>query len=70
LNFEATFIAHLGAIAAFLSSPAIMPSDTGETNDELSNDYVAEVLTKEARDSSVKYSAQGLGAYLPRRYDT
>ncbi|KAF4230929.1 hypothetical protein CNMCM8980_007863 [Aspergillus fumigatiaffinis] len=44
-----------------------MPSDTGETNDELSNDYVAEVLAKEARDSSVKYSAQGLGAYLPRR---
>ncbi|GAQ04740.1 hypothetical protein ALT_2061 [Aspergillus lentulus] len=44
-----------------------MPSNTGETNDELSNDYVAEVLAKEARDSSMKYSAQGLGAYLPRR---
>ncbi|KAF7156437.1 hypothetical protein CNMCM5623_010107 [Aspergillus felis] len=43
-----------------------MPSNTGETNDELSNDYVAQVLAKEARDSSMKYSAQGLGAYLPR----
>ncbi|KAK9563586.1 hypothetical protein V6Z77_003942 [Aspergillus fumigatus] len=44
-----------------------MPSNTGEMNDELSNDYVAEVLAKEARDSSMKYSAQGMGAYLPRR---
>jgi hypothetical protein len=46
-----------------------MPSNTGEVNDELSNDYVAQVLAKEARDSSTKYSAQGLGAYLPKRYD-
>ncbi|GFF27346.1 hypothetical protein IFM46972_02046 [Aspergillus udagawae] len=44
-----------------------MPSNTGGTNDELSNDYVAQVLAQEARDSSMKYSAQGLGAYLPRR---
>ncbi|KAF7157709.1 hypothetical protein CNMCM6106_003562 [Aspergillus hiratsukae] len=44
-----------------------MPSNTGEMNDELSNDYVAQVLAKEARDSSMKYSAQGLGAYLPKR---
>ncbi|RHZ47995.1 uncharacterized protein CDV56_101538 [Aspergillus thermomutatus] len=43
-----------------------MPSNTGEMNDELSNDYVAQVLAKEARDSSMKYSAQGLGAYLPK----
>lgn len=69
MNFGATSVVHLGAIAAFLSSPAIMPSNTGEMNDELSNNYVAEVLAKEARDSSMKYSAQGMGAYLPRRYD-
>ncbi|KAJ6114866.1 hypothetical protein N7486_000644 [Penicillium sp. IBT 16267x] len=29
--------------------------------------YVAEVLAKEARDSSQKYSTQGLGAYMPRK---
>lgn len=29
--------------------------------------YVAEVLAKEARDSSQKYSTEGLGAYMPRK---
>ncbi|RAH65181.1 uncharacterized protein BO66DRAFT_423700 [Aspergillus aculeatinus CBS 121060] len=31
------------------------------------DDYVAQVLAREARDSSLKYSAQGLEAYMPRR---
>ncbi|PYH47793.1 uncharacterized protein BP01DRAFT_335356 [Aspergillus saccharolyticus JOP 1030-1] len=31
------------------------------------DDYVAQVLAREARDSSMKYSAQGLDAYMPRR---
>ncbi|RAL12162.1 uncharacterized protein BO97DRAFT_368783 [Aspergillus homomorphus CBS 101889] len=31
------------------------------------DDYVAQVLAREACDSSLKYSAQGLEAYMPRR---
>ncbi|KAJ6024921.1 hypothetical protein N7540_005718 [Penicillium herquei] len=33
----------------------------------MDDDYVARVLTKEARDSSQKYSTEGLGAYMPKR---
>lgn len=34
----------------------------------MDDDYVAEVLAREARDSSRKYQTDGLGAYLPRRF--
>ncbi|KAJ5692342.1 hypothetical protein N7462_001765 [Penicillium macrosclerotiorum] len=33
----------------------------------MDDDYVAQVLANEARDSSQKYSTEGLGAYLPRK---
>ncbi|KAJ5998919.1 hypothetical protein N7451_006729 [Penicillium sp. IBT 35674x] len=33
----------------------------------MDDDYVAEILAKEARDSSQKYSTEGLGAYVPRK---
>ncbi|KAJ5712289.1 hypothetical protein N7493_008757 [Penicillium malachiteum] len=33
----------------------------------MDDDYVARVLAKEARDSSQKYSTEGLGAYMPKR---
>ncbi|KAL2868416.1 uncharacterized protein BJX67DRAFT_350728 [Aspergillus lucknowensis] len=36
----------------------------GDPNDD---DYVAQVLANEARDSSLKYSSLGMGAYMPRR---
>lgn len=34
----------------------------------MDDDYVAEVLAREARDSSQRYQKDGLGAYLPRRF--
>lgn len=37
--------------------------DDPTTNDE----YVAQLLASEAKDTSLKYSALGLDAYLPRR---
>ena len=40
-----------------------MPSD-----DKLSDDYVATLLAKDAKDRSIKYSSYGLGAFLPKRY--
>lgn len=40
-----------------------MPS--GET---LSDDYVASLLAKDAKESNIKYSSYGLGALLPKRY--
>lgn len=43
-----------------------MPS-TGGDGDLSSDDYVAQVLAREARDNSVKYSSQGLEAYMPKR---
>ncbi|KAJ5918267.1 hypothetical protein N7454_010642 [Penicillium verhagenii] len=33
----------------------------------MDDDYVAQVLAKEARDSSQKYSTEGVGAYMPRK---
>ncbi|KAF7587737.1 hypothetical protein BBP40_006815 [Aspergillus hancockii] len=44
-----------------------MPPNTGRANGSLDDDYVAQVLTTEARDSSSKYSALGMGAYMPKR---
>ncbi|KAI9041385.1 uncharacterized protein KD926_006961 [Aspergillus affinis] len=40
------------------------PNAIGDVNND---DYVAQVLAGEARDSSLKYSVQGLGAYMPKR---
>ena len=33
----------------------------------MSEEYVADLLKKDAKDSSVKYSAMGLEAFLPKR---
>ena len=38
----------------------------GDASDN--DEYVAQLLAKEARESSIKYSTQGIGAYLPKRY--
>ena len=38
-------------------------------DDLSSDDYVARVLAREARDNSANYARQGAEAYLPRRYD-
>lgn len=43
-----------------------MPPTSGE-GDLSSDDYVAQVLAREARDNSLKYSTQGLEAYMPKR---
>lgn len=46
-----------------------MPPNTGKAIGDPSDDaYVAQVLAREARDSSLKYSAHGLEAYMPKRY--
>ena len=37
-------------------------------NDHLSDDYVAELLAKDAKASTAKYSSYGLHALLPKRY--
>ncbi|KAJ9248863.1 hypothetical protein DTO207G8_7065 [Paecilomyces variotii] len=44
----------------------------GEAIDDPTNsdDYVAQLLAKDARDSSLKYSALGMQAYMPRRPTT
>ncbi|KAL5334083.1 hypothetical protein BJX70DRAFT_402931 [Aspergillus crustosus] len=45
-----------------------MPPGLGKTTSDPDNDdYVAQVLAKEARDSSMKYSALGMNAYMPAR---
>ncbi|KAL4873616.1 hypothetical protein BDV12DRAFT_81370 [Aspergillus spectabilis] len=45
-----------------------MPPGLGKAiGDPNSDDYVAQVLAKEARDSSMKYSALGMNAYMPSR---
>ncbi|PYI02544.1 hypothetical protein BO78DRAFT_376793 [Aspergillus sclerotiicarbonarius CBS 121057] len=45
-----------------------MPPNTGKAIGDPSDDaYVAQVLAREARDSSLKYSAHGLEAYMPKR---
>ncbi|PIG83724.1 hypothetical protein AARAC_007565, partial [Aspergillus arachidicola] len=44
-----------------------MPPNTGRANGSLDDDdYVAQVLANEARDSSLKYSTLGMGAYMPK----
>lgn len=37
------------------------------SNDTLSDDYVASLLAKDAKDRTIKYSSLGLGALLPKR---
>lgn len=45
-----------------------MPPRPGGAMGDLSNDdYVAQVLASEARDNSVKYTSEGLGAYIPKK---
>ena len=45
-----------------------MPPRPGGAMGDLSNDdYVAEVLAGEVRDNSVKYTSEGLGAYIPKK---
>jgi hypothetical protein len=36
--------------------------------DSLSDDYVASLLAKDAKESSIKYSALGMEAFLPSKY--
>jgi hypothetical protein len=50
-------------LAAYFISPCL--SLVGRSI--MDDDYVAQVLAAEARDSSEKYSSQGLGAYMPRK---
>lgn len=40
------------------------PRAIGDLSDD---DYVAQVLANEARDNSIKYSSEGLGAYMPKK---
>lgn len=40
-----------------------MPSD-------FSDDQVAAILAREAKDASIKYSATGLSAFMPAKYVT
>ncbi|KAL2009049.1 hypothetical protein VTN00DRAFT_7243 [Thermoascus crustaceus] len=46
-----------------------MPPNLGEALDDPTSDddYVAQLLAKDARESSIKYSALGMQAYMPRR---
>ncbi|KAL3263592.1 hypothetical protein ABHI18_001625 [Aspergillus niger] len=45
-----------------------MPPNTGKAIGDPSDDaYVAQVLAREAQDSSLRYSAHGLEAYMPKR---
>lgn len=37
---------------------------------EMTDDFVASLLTKDAKDSSIRYSALGIDAFLPKRYAT
>jgi hypothetical protein len=36
--------------------------------ESLSDDYVASLLAKDAKESSIKYSALGMEAFLPSKY--
>jgi hypothetical protein len=38
-----------------------------KNNEELSDDFVASLLSKEASEKNIKYSALGLQAFLPKR---
>jgi hypothetical protein len=44
-----------------------LTTPTMPAEDDLSDDYVASVLAKDAKDSSLTYSAMGLEAFLPKR---
>ncbi|KAL4884742.1 hypothetical protein BJY04DRAFT_181932 [Aspergillus karnatakaensis] len=45
-----------------------MPPGLGKAiGDPNNDDYVAQILSKEARDSSMKYSSLGMNAYMPSR---
>ncbi|PWY92888.1 hypothetical protein BO70DRAFT_358004 [Aspergillus heteromorphus CBS 117.55] len=44
-----------------------MPPNTAKAIDPSNDDHVAELMAREARDSSLKYSARGLEAYMPKR---
>ncbi len=37
-------------------------------NHNLSDDYVAELLAKDAKSNTARYSSYGLNALLPKRY--
>lgn len=37
---------------------------------EMSDDFVASLLAKDAKDSSIKYSALGMEAFLPKKYSS
>lgn len=37
--------------------------------DKLSDDYVAGLLAKDAKDRSIKHSSYGFGGLLPKRYE-
>lgn len=36
--------------------------------DDLTDDYVAKLLAKDARESSLKYSDLGMGAFIPSKW--
>lgn len=36
--------------------------------DSLTDDFVAGILAKDAKESSIKYSAVGIDAFLPSKY--
>ena len=40
---------------------------TGGVADFSNDDYVAQILAKEARENSLKYPTQGLEVYMPKR---
>lgn len=36
--------------------------------DDFSDDQIAAILSKEAKETSIKYSAHGMSAFLPSKY--
>lgn len=34
----------------------------------MDDDYVAQLLAKEAKESSIKYASQGMSAFMPSRF--
>lgn len=60
----------LSSHSSEVDAACYMSLNRTETMDDLSSDdYVARVLAREARDNSANYARQGAEAYLPRRYD-
>lgn len=45
-----------------------MPPRRGAIGDLSDDDYVARVLAKEAQDNTLKYTSEGLGAYMPKKF--